>query len=333
MSEQDPLKKNRLGLRGILLVSGGVLVASSVFLVPNVGLLQGTATTTSLPTPSGTPSEGQPGATPSEGSLQSQGAAAGPGAETASLLPVYWLGDVEGSDRLFREFRVTPAGSTGDPIADAVQLMTSGEPLDPDYHSPWRAASSVSSSISTKNVITVDISSDALGEALQEDDARLALQQLVYTATAAASNAGLIAGGESSSVVILVDGSADYRAFDAVDLGGERTRDATTLAPVWIIDPQEGVEAGSDGFTIHGVGPASARSVSWRIDRVDDPTSEGGTGGTDLFKDGTADIDAGEGAAGAYSFSVTLPPGRYDITVTVPSGDGQAQDSKSIVVR
>lgn len=326
MNEQDPLKRSRLGLRGMLLASGTVLVASSVFLAPNVGLLQGSAPTTALAEPLSAADDGAETG-PSDPPVQAQGAAADP---AEPLLPVYWLGDVDGGDRLFREFLAAPDETTGDPIADAVQLMTSGRPLDPDYRSLWREASSVRSSISTKNVITLDISSDAFSEKLDADDARLALQQLVYTATAAAANAGLIQGGEASSLVVLVDGAADYRAFDSVDLGGEWTRDTSTLAPVWIIDPQEGVEAESTGLTIHGLGPASEDSVSWRIDRSTDG-SEGGD--TALFRDGTVDILPVDGAPGAYSFSVTLPPGQYDITVSAPAGSGEAEDSKTVVVR
>jgi hypothetical protein len=331
MHEQDPLKKNRLGLRGMLLASGAVLAASSVFFLPEVGLLQGSAPTTTLPVPLPTAvPDGESGEP--EARIQTEGAAAGPADAVRPLLPVYWLGEVEGTDRLFREFLVAPE-STGDPISDAVRLMTSGQPLDSDYHSPWHTASSVSSSISTKNVITLDISSDAFSESLGESDARLALQQLVYTATAAASNAGLITGGESSSVVVLVDGAAGYRAFNSVDVGGEWTRDTSTLAPVWIIDPQEGVEADRSGLTIHGVGPTSEQTLAWRIDRSEGGPADGGTGDTSLFRDGSVRISPEDGAPGAYSFSVTLPPGSYEITVAVPSGDGQAQDSKSVVVR
>lgn len=325
MSEQDPLKRSRLGLPGILLVSGGVLVVSTVFIVPNAGLLQGGAPTTAIAEPFATPSAGS--AAPSGPAVQTQGAAAGPAGSAQALLPVYWLGDVEGDDRLFREFLPAPEGSTGDPIADAVRLMTGGTPLDPDYRSPWQQASSVRSAISTKNVITLDISSDAFAPRLDEDAARLALQQLVFTATAAAANAGLIPGGESSSVVVLVDGAADIRAFDAIDLVGEWTRDTAFLAPVWIIDPQQDVQADTAGLIIHGTGHSSEESVAWRIDRRVDGSEDGPTG---LFRDGSVDITPEDGA---YSFSVTLPPGRYEITVSVPEGDGEAHDSKSVVVR
>jgi len=309
-------------------------VASSIFLLPDIRLVQGNPPTTALPDPLVTvaPSaEPDESSDPSSGTgIQSRGAAADPIDGSRTLLPVYWLGDVNGTDRLFREFLATPPDSTGDPIAEAVRLMTAGQPLDPDYHSAWRAAPSVSSSISTKNVITLDIPSDAVSERLGEDEARLALQQLVYTATAAAADAGLITGGESSSVVLLVDGAADYRAFGSVDLGGEWTRDTSLLAPVWIIDPQEGVEADTTSLTVHGLGPSSGGTVTWRIDRSPEDAT---AGSTDLFRKGSVNILPAESAPGAYTFSVTLPAGRYEITVSAPSGDAEAQDTKTVVVR
>ncbi len=334
MSEQDPLKKNRLGLRGMLLVSGGVLVGSSIFLIPTVGLFPFAALSPDLPSPAASAESKERS---SETKIKSQGTAAGPAGEAPPLLPVYWVGDVDGNvdggvdgrDGLFREFVPAPQGSSADPIADAVRQMTSGEPLDPDYTSRWQPASAVSSSISTRNVITLDISSDAFSEGLPEDEALLALQQLVYTATASAANAGLIAGGESSSVVVLVDGMAGYRAFDSVDLKGEWTRDTSTLAPVWIIDPQEGVEASSAGVTVNGVGPAAERTLAWRIDRAEDPTGADKT----LFQDGSVEMSPEDGAPGAYSFTVSLPPGRYEITVSASVSDVEAEDSKTIVVR
>lgn len=348
MAEQDPLKRSRLGLRGVLLVSGGVLVASSVFLLPDLGLLQGPVPTTSLSVPSITSGVTAPGAPDGSDASGTADASDAPGADGAgapdlsgrtapstapapALLPVYWLGDVNGSDRLFREFRTSTEAAPSDPIAEAVRLMLAGEPLDPDYHSPWRPASSVSSSISTQNVITLDIASDAFGGSLPEDEARLAVQQLVYTATAAAANAGLIAGGESSSVVVLVDGAARYRAFGAVGLDGEWTRDGSVLAPVWIIDPQQGTQA--DGpVTVRGVAPTNGADVRWRIDRLDDGAAEA-SGRRTLLRDGSAEVEPGGAATGTYSFSESLPVGRYDITVSVPVDGITAEDTKTVEVR
>ena len=328
MNHQDPLRKNRLGLGGILLASGAVLLGTGAFLLPDLGLLASNAQMAPLPDPRATTApEGAATDPPAEAS--GQGPTEGPSDTAQPLVPVYWLGADDGSGRLFREYLTAPEDSAGDPIADAVRLMTSAQPLDPDYHSSWQAASTVSSSVSTKNVITLDISSDAFPPRLDEEQGRLALQQLVYTATAAASDAGLIAGGEASSVVVLVDGAADHRAFGSIDLGGAWTRDTTTLAPLWIIDPQEGVQVDAGSLTVHGIGPASEDELAWRIDRSVDGSAEGGT---ELFRDGSVDITPEDGAPGAYSFPVTLPPGRYEITVSVSSDDGESADSKTVVV-
>lgn len=344
MAEQDPLKQSRLGIRGVLLVSGGVLVASSVFLLPNLGLLQGPLPTASLSVPSTTATststssstDGAPA--PADAAEADQGTASDPSVRSTSstepapaLLPVYWLGDVDGNDRLFREFLTGANAAPADPIAEAVRVMLSGEPLDPDYHSPWRPASSVSSSISTQNVITLDIASDAFGGSLPEDEARIAVQQLVYTATAAAANAGLIEGGESSSVVVLVDGAAGYRAFGALDLDGEWTRDGSVLSPVWIIDPQQDTQ--SDGaVTVHGVAPTRGADVRWRIDRFDEPAREGSDDRA-LFRDGVVEVEPGEAATGTYSFAESLPAGRYQITVSAAVDGITAEDTRTIVVR
>ena len=76
--------------------------------------------------------------------------------------------------------------------------------------------------------------------------AERAIQQLVYTATAAAASAGLIDSGQQVQVVVLVDGHTDYVAFNHVRLGAPTSRSAGIVALVWIIDPQEGTSV-ADG--------------------------------------------------------------------------------------
>lgn len=327
MSEPDPLRTKRLGLGGILLITGAVLVAGTVFVAPAIGPVDGTAMTTELTTsPIPDPTSGA-GTTSSAGAARSVDPAPSPVGQAGSLVPVYWVGETGGVDRLFREFRRSPAGASGDAISDAVHLMTSEDPLDPDYRSPWSPASEVSSSISTDNVITLDISSDAFDGQLGEEDALLAVQQLIYTATAAASDAGLIRGGESSSVIVLVDATADYRAFGSVDLGGEWSRDAAVLAPVWIIDPQEGVGLDAGALTVHGVAWAPLTTATWSIL----PLKKGRPDPGRPVGEGVVGI-GGDGAAGTYSFSVELPPGRYQITVSVPFEGRAAADSSTVVV-
>ena len=97
--------------------------------------------------------------------------------------------------------------------------MMSEKPLDPDFFTPWQNPRKLATSISGKNVITVDVSADAFNSNLDADMANRAVQQLVYTATAAGASSGLIDSGQQIQVVILVDGHTDYMAFNHVRLG------------------------------------------------------------------------------------------------------------------
>lgn len=241
--------------------------------------------------------------------------------DAASLVPVYWLGETNGL--LYREF--LPAESSGDPIAAAVWAMTSAEPLDDDYYSPWQNASAVNTSISPDNVITVDISSDSFTTGVDAETAARAVQQLVYTATAAAANSGLIASGSPSSVRLLVDGKAGYNAFGRIVLGSDLRRDVSAVAPVWIINPQESSVRTDRTVIIQGSTTTTDTSLEWRVRRVDG----GGVPAEDVV-DGTVPVEAGTGTVGLYEFSVALEQGTYLVEVYEASetnpGSGPAAD-------
>ena len=245
-----------------------------------------------------------------------------------NLLPVYWLGDNEGTIRLYREFIEGEKG--GDPIAAAVQAMTASSPLDPDYFGAWSPASTVSASISPDNIITVDISSDAFGARLDEGSAYRAVQQLVYTATAAAANAGLVAGGAPSSVVVLVDGVAGFTAFGQIDLGGRMQRDAALMAPIWIIEPQHGEVRDESTITVAGSGVSEDAVLHWRISAVNGAVLE-------AYRSGTVGLDKGPGSPGLFEFTIALVPGEYEISVfdrpaDDPSGQEINMDTKRLTI-
>ena len=245
-------------------------------------------------------------------------------ASTAStLMPVYWLGLNDTTVSLYREF--LHSENTGDPIGEAVRAMTARQPLDRDYFTPWQPSDKVTASISSKNVITVDISSDAFKGSLDAGMAHRAVQQLVYTATAAAANAKLTAVGQESSVVILVDGKAGYRAFGHVALDEPLRRDARLVAPIWIIDPQESQGRGTD-VTVSGTAVAQESGLYWRVEPVVD-----GRPATEAVSAGRVELDAQTGETGSFTFSAALAPGEYSIRVFY-SGHEAAGDSKRITV-
>lgn len=242
---------------------------------------------------------------------------------TGAVMPVYWLGLNESTVSLYREF--LRSDNTGDPIGEAVKAMTAGKPLDQDYFTPWHPADSVTASISSKNVITVDISSNAFKGSLDAGMAHRAVQQLVYTATAAAANAGLTTVGQESTVVILVDGKAGYRAFGHESLEDPVARDPELVAPIWIIDPQES-QVRSTEFEVSGTAVVQPEALYWRAEPVVD-----GRPSNEAAATGRVDLEESVGRTGEFSFSTTLAPGEYSLRVFY-GGHETAGDSKRITV-
>ena len=244
-------------------------------------------------------------------------------AGTGTLMPVYWLGLNDTTVSLYREF--LQSDNTGDPIGEAVRAMTAGKPLDQDYFTPWQPADKVTASISSKNVITVDIPSKAFKGSLDAGMAHRAVQQLVYTATAAAVNAGLTTVGQESTVVVLVDGKAGYRAFGHESLEEPLRRDPSLVAPIWIIDPQES-QVRSTSLTVTGTAASQPEGLYWRAEPVVD-----GRPSSDAVASGRVDFHEGPGSTREFTFSTTLAPGTYSLKVYY-KGHEAAGDSKRITV-
>ncbi|HEX2246241.1 MAG TPA: Gmad2 immunoglobulin-like domain-containing protein, partial [Arthrobacter sp.] len=243
--------------------------------------------------------------------------------QSTALSPVYWLGTNAETVFLYREFRETE--DLGDPITSAVSAVTKLQPLDPDYFNPWQPASKVGASITNGSVITLDISSDAFESPVDAGIAERAVQQLVYTATAAAANAGLSTADNPLDVVILVDGHSGYKAFGHVELGGPMSRDASLSAPIWIIDPQQGASA-EGRVEVYGRGVAFESKLSWRISRLD---SAEDTGEGTSVKDGTVPVDSAAGETGEFRFSQELDPGTYRLTVFHQDMSGRSEEPQN----
>ncbi|MCZ2402687.1 GerMN domain-containing protein [Paenarthrobacter sp. Z7-10] len=226
--------------------------------------------------------------------------------QSSAKIPVYWLGHSNSDVFLYREF--LPVNGNGDPIQAALMAMTSQKPLDGDYFTPWKKPSKLGASISAKNVITVDISADAFSNDVDEGIARRAIQQLVYTATAAAANAGLIDDNSSIQVVILVDGHTDYEAFGKVPLSGPLVREGSFLAPVWVIDPQEGTRQNSP-VKVDGRGISADGQLMWQLLKSD------AKGHQSVYLSGSTDISSGSGQLGDFGFTVKPVPGSYELKV------------------
>jgi Immunoglobulin-like domain of bacterial spore germination/Sporulation and spore germination len=243
---------------------------------------------------------------------------------SSELSPLYWLGTSADNVFLYREYR--QAENLGDPITTAVAALTRLQPLDPDYFNPLSPASKVGASITNGSVITLDISSDAFKRRVDAGIAERAVQQLVYTATAAAANAGLSSSDNPLEVVILVDGHRGYEAFGHVPLGEPMARDGSLAAPVWIIDPAQG--ATSEGrVEVYGRGVAFESQLRWQIYRIAGPDEKVAEG--KLVKAGMVSVDAPAGEIGEFKFSQKLDPGTYELYVFHEDVSGRTEERQN----
>ena len=80
--------------------------------------------------------------------------------QASNKAPVYWIGRSNDNVFLYREFRDVPEQEN--PVTRALRAMMSEKPLDPDFFTPWQNPKKLATSISGKNVITVDVSAGCL---------------------------------------------------------------------------------------------------------------------------------------------------------------------------
>lgn len=270
------------------------------------------------------------GSTTSPSSGTTQASAPLETSQTSAKAPVYWLGRARDGVYLYREFR--DADARDNPIATALRIMMSQKPLDPHYFTPWQSPKKLAASVSGRNYITVDVSADAFNTGVDEPTAQLAVQQLVYTATAAAASSGLVDAGQPISVMLLVDGRTSQLAFERVQLGQLMRRDPSMVAPVWIIDPQEGDKL-KGSLKVFGRATAPDKPFAWQILRHD------AQGNRSVYVSGNLTSGNATGHLGEFTFSVNLPPGDYEVRI-LPAEDASppatsstaAWDSKSFTI-
>lgn len=243
--------------------------------------------------------------------------------EELRSIPIYWLGRSRGGFALFREFRTVP--DRGGPVESAVAAMTTMTPLDPDYTTPWRPPSSLTVT-RTGDAITVDLSADAFsGTDVGREVAELAVQQLVWTATAAAAKDGVPA----RTVRVLIDG-APGQAWGIAPVGTPMTRRpmADVQAHVWVTSPQEGDSVPAGPVTITGFGTSFEANFIWKVTDASEA----------VVADGSAMGGDGAGGFGTFTFTATLPAGEYSVEVATDDasggaeGPGAAVDTKGFTV-
>jgi hypothetical protein len=228
---------------------------------------------------------------------------------STATVPVYFSGP---GDRLFREYlKVTILyGGNGD--AQALDRSLRGDADDPDYGTGWPAGARVqATSLGPDGVGTIDLT----GIPTSTGPDPLAVQQLVYTYTAVWAEQGT----QVSGVRISIDG---------VPLSGDqpftRASSVDTLAPVWLISPQQGASV-SRTFDVHLAGSVFEAAARLRVRDA----------GGNVVRDDQVMLSIGAPSRGEAHVSLTLPPGTYTLEayyVSQADGSERGLDDHTITV-
>jgi hypothetical protein len=237
---------------------------------------------------------------------------------SSAVVPVYWLGPQTGTPkksatRLYR----TWSKVSGRPAEEAVRIMTTKQPEDPDYFSVWRGAA-VNSVTRSDGVVTVDFK-QLPKTTLDADLANVATQQLIYTVQGALAD-------DSSAVQITQHGRAGQKLFGQVDTSAPlgRAQAADVQALVWITSPSEGAVT-SGKVTVQGTANAFEATVNYQLTNLKTRETK------------KSFTNTKEGMTFApFAFSVSLSPGQWQIEAyLISDADGSITntDSKTIVVK
>jgi hypothetical protein len=247
------------------------------------------------PPPSSTPPP--PGASVS-GNVPTSGAPA-PG--QAGSVPVYYLGTADDRLVLYREYRdVTLVDGLAGRITAALEMMMRFIPDDPDYSDAWPPDTVVRGLEIQNGIATVALSGITNGDVYFDYRiASLTVQELVWTVTAVAADAGTPVSG----VRLLIDGSVRAQLWGvAVNDVLQRAASTDTQAPVYLISPQEGETVGHH-FRVHIDGSVFEAAAVLRVRNA--------TGA--VVDERSVLLSAGAPARGDAFVDVDLPPGRYTL--------------------
>jgi Immunoglobulin-like domain of bacterial spore germination/Sporulation and spore germination len=308
------LASRRVQRRRVLTIGFASLATGAVASVIAVALGLGSCLPTQpgpVPGGSSSPPATPPGPTPTS---------ARPTVATVRA-PVYFVGGFQGRRVLYWEYHQVPTGALTARLEGALSAMLAGAATDPDYTSDWPAGVSVRSVRIDPDAIVVDLAGAGVAPT-DPQRARAAVQQLVYTATGVAADQGVSRAG----VRLLFDGATRTTPWGGINVAGRLTRGTQidTLAPVWLVSPQEGNAVGRsfDAYISGTVFEATVRLVV---------RNSAGT----VVQDHVLMLSAGAPERGEVHTTITLTPGSYTLEaffVSLADGSIQGLDGHHIVV-
>jgi len=218
---------------------------------------------------------------------------------SARPVPVYVLGRTRAGPRLYREFRISAAA---DPVEGAVAGLALA-PQDPDYRSPWLGLPGRVSRAGTTATVTF-----GRPPALADASGELAVQQVVYTVTAA--------DPQIRAVRVVAPGLPAGAAVG-------RAAQSRVLAPVWLLDPVDGGTAGSR-LSVSGTASVFEAAVGIEV-----------RSGAEVLARTTATASASAPGRGNWAATLSVPPGRYVVAafaLSAKDGAEVAVDTKRVTV-
>jgi hypothetical protein len=252
----------------------------------------------------------EPAPTPSSGDTT------GPRTQPVSV-PVYYVADTNRGPRLFREFH----SAAGDHALDqAVEDAVTGNAGDADYRTAWPGGTTMQRAQLSGGVLSVDLSGPVRERpaGMSDTTARLALQQVVYTAQGVVQN--------RIPVTFLVDGTPATTVLGVPTASPVPNAAADeVLAQVWVTSPAEGSTVQSP-FTVEGVAASFEANVQWELRSGDIVVKSGFTTAQQCC------------TMAPYRFEVMAPPGEYTLVVHDEDASGEHpeglwQDTKRVIVR
>lgn len=294
---QSRTKVTTMSTRRPWLIAIGASAAAAVAVVVGITLInQNDATPSGGPGPAASSAVDQSSTPPTSPSSPADSDSAVP----ATLVAAYYLGDTPQGVRLYREFREVTGPST-DELSDAIAALTS-TPTDPDYRTAWPEGAFTGATFAD-GVITVTLSDTSLRDrpaSMDEETARMAVQQVVYTVQAAVQERAPVQFRSPDNPIDQV-----YGVPTAEPIVNDKPLDVLSL--VSISDPAEGASV-TGTLNVSGVANSFEATVPWQILQGDTEVLTGfttaeGAYGTKLWPFSDV-IDVSGLAPGEYTLRV-----------------------------
>lgn len=238
------------------------------------------------------------GATPTPSTASSVAASGPPSLPTVQRRLALYYTDRLG--RLVVEWRDLP--TQGDRLTTAVQAVLNVAPADPAYTSEW-AGGQVKSAKVLGDVIVLDLSESAFGGFTNRAQAQLAIQQVVYTATAVVGDSTGV-----KSVQVLINGSPNLPFLGAPHENFARNGNKP-LAPMWISTPVAGSVVDTSSMANGQVQATVPQPVTWAVHEpgVQQPVASGVVMSSQPTADGWS----------YWAVPLKLPKGDYTLHISV----------------